>query len=157
MLTKQSTLHPAAHEMNIVPGLHSLLISVPKLVDTDYTSVFNKSGATINDDYTRKISASHPPVLATDDRCRHTCLWKLLLDTQNKDPNKNQPTNVNSPMDGAINVNFDQKSTQQTFLWYHAAVGFPTKETFTKAVLNGNYATWPKLTICWNYPGRIRT
>jgi hypothetical protein len=25
--------------------------------------------------------------------------------------------------------------------------GFPPKETFTRAVCNGNYATWPKLTV----------
>jgi hypothetical protein len=27
------------------------------------------------------------------------------------------------------------------------AAGFPPKETFIRAVCNGNYATWPKLTI----------
>jgi hypothetical protein len=27
------------------------------------------------------------------------------------------------------------------FLWYHAAAGFPPKETFIRAICNGNYAT----------------
>jgi hypothetical protein len=40
-------LRPAAREMNIVPRLHSTLVSVPKLVDAGYTTVFSKEGATI--------------------------------------------------------------------------------------------------------------
>jgi len=67
MLTKHN-LRPAAREMNIVPGLHSTLISVPKLVDAGYTTVFSKAGVMIYDDYTTKITASNPPVLDAD-RC----------------------------------------------------------------------------------------
>lgn len=78
MLTKHN-LRPAAREMNIVPGLHSTLISVPKLADAGYTTVFNKAGAMIYDDYTTKISASNPPVLDAA-RCESTGLWKLPLD-----------------------------------------------------------------------------
>ena len=40
MLTKHN-LRPTACEMNIVPGLHSTLISVPKLMDAGYTTVFS--------------------------------------------------------------------------------------------------------------------
>ncbi len=77
MLMKQN-LRPAAREMNIVPGLHSTLISVPKLADAGYTTVFSKARAAIYDDYTTTISASNPPVLDAE-RCDHTGLWKLLL------------------------------------------------------------------------------
>ena len=49
MLTKHN-LRPAAREMNIVPGLHLTLISVPKLADAGYTTVFSKAGAMIYDD-----------------------------------------------------------------------------------------------------------
>jgi hypothetical protein len=59
MLTKHN-LRPEAKEMKIVPGLHSTLISVPKLADAGYTTVFNKAGAAIYDDYTTTISASNP-------------------------------------------------------------------------------------------------
>ncbi len=47
----------------------------------------------------------------------------------------------------AINIIFDLPSARQNFLWYHAAAGFPPKETFIRVVCNGNYATWPKLTV----------
>jgi len=128
MLTKHN-LRPAAREVNIVPGLHSTLISVPKL------------GAMIYDDYTKKISASNPPVLNAA-RCKSTGLWKLPLDDKTK--KTSIPT---SPTNEAINAIFDLLSARQTFLWYHASAGFPVKEQFIKAVRNGNYATWPKLTI----------
>jgi hypothetical protein len=51
MLTKHN-LRESAREMNIVPGLHSTLISVPKLVDAGYTTVFTKKSTAIYDDYT---------------------------------------------------------------------------------------------------------
>jgi hypothetical protein len=46
-----------------------------------------------------------------------------------------------------INAIFNFPSSHETFLWYHASVGFPPKETFINAIRNGNYATWPKLMV----------
>ena len=94
----------------------------------------------IYDDYTTTISASNPPVPDAD-RCDHTGLWELPLD------DKTKVTNMNSPTNEAINAIFNLPSARQTFLWYHAAAGFPVKESFIKVVRNGNYATWPKLTV----------
>jgi hypothetical protein len=140
MLTKHN-LRPAARKMNIVPGLHLTLFSVPKLADAGYTMVFSKGGAAIYDDYTTTISASNPPILDAD-RCESTGLWKLPLDNNTKE------TNIKSPTNKAINAIFDLPSARQTFLLgYHASAGFPVKEHFIKAVRNGNYATWPKLTV----------
>ncbi len=134
-------LCPAAREMNIVPGLHSTLVSVPKLVsNAGYTTVFSKEGAAIYDDYTTTITADKPPVLEAY-RCNLTGLWKLPLHTEETATNKDPPHNE------AINVIFDLPSARQNFLWYHAAAGFPPKETFIRAICNGNYATWPKLTV----------
>ena len=47
--------------MNIVPGLHSTLVSIPKLADAGYTTVFSKKGAAIYDDHTTTITAGKPP------------------------------------------------------------------------------------------------
>ncbi len=41
MLLKHK-LREGARETNIVPGLHSTLVSVPKIVDKDYIVVFDK-------------------------------------------------------------------------------------------------------------------
>jgi len=64
--------------MNIVPGLHSALVSIPKLAEAGYTTVFNKTGAAIYDDYTTTITATSPPVLESE-RCEQTGMWKLDL------------------------------------------------------------------------------
>ncbi len=42
-------LRPEASKMNIVPNLHSTLISVPKMADGGYIAVFEKSEARIYD------------------------------------------------------------------------------------------------------------
>jgi hypothetical protein len=42
-------LCPTAREMNIVPGPHSTLVSVPKLAEAGYTTIFEHDKATIYD------------------------------------------------------------------------------------------------------------
>ncbi len=44
MLLKHK-IREGARETNIVPGLHTTLVSVPKMVDEDYIVVFNKKSA----------------------------------------------------------------------------------------------------------------
>jgi hypothetical protein len=61
----------AAREMNIVPALHSTLVSVPKLADAGNTTVFSKTGAAIYDDNTTTITTNKPPVLDAN-RCNTT-------------------------------------------------------------------------------------
>jgi hypothetical protein len=39
-----------------------------------------------------------------------------------------------------------QMNHQQAVLYYHAAAGFPPKETFLDAVRTGNYSSWLGLT-----------
>jgi hypothetical protein len=128
--------------MNIVSGLHSALVSIPKLADAGYTTVFNKNGATIYDDETTKITATSLPVLESK-CCEHTRMRTLNLNPETSLPN----TKGQAAPHETINIIFDLPSTRETFLWYHASVGFPPKETFIDAVRNGNYSTWPKLTV----------
>jgi hypothetical protein len=56
-------LHPKASEMNIVPNLHSMLISVPKMADADYFAVFKKKESRIHDATTTIVSATKYPIL----------------------------------------------------------------------------------------------
>jgi hypothetical protein len=58
-------LRKSAREMNIVPGLHSTLISVPELADNNY------SKATIYGALTTMITADQPPILDAP-RCKLT-------------------------------------------------------------------------------------
>jgi hypothetical protein len=75
MLLKDN-LRLVAREMNIVPGFHLALVSIPKLADAGYTTVFSKDGATIYDNETTLITATSPLVLESE-RCKHTGMWKL--------------------------------------------------------------------------------
>jgi hypothetical protein len=141
MLLKHN-LRLSAREMNIFPGLHSALVSIPKLADAGYTTVFNENGAAIYDDETTKITATSPPILESE-RCKHNGMWRLDLNPATLPSTTEAKANSLE----TINVIFELPSTRKTFLWYHASVGFPTKATFIDAVCNRNYSTWPKLTV----------
>ncbi len=135
-------LQPEASKMNIVPNLHSMLISIPKMADADYIAVFNKKEARIYNDMTTIVSASKDPILVAPP-CQDTGLQKLNLDYEVL--GREYPDQFIAGVDKA-NAIFDLPNTQQSLLYHHALVGFPPKETFLAAVWAGNYATWPGLT-----------
>ncbi len=135
-------LRPKASKMNIVPNLHSMLISIPKMADTDYIAVFNKKEARIYKATTIIVSASKDPILVAP-RCQDTGLWKLNLDYEVL--GFKYPDQFITGVDEA-NAIFDLPNTWQSLFYHHALVGFPPKETFLAAVRAGNYATWHGLT-----------
>jgi hypothetical protein len=89
--------------MNVVPGLHSTVVSVPKLADAVYTTVLSKKGAAIYDDHTTTITANKPPVLEAN-RCNLTGLWNPPLHPEGI------AANVEPPHNEAINVIFNLPS-----------------------------------------------
>lgn len=142
MLLKHN-IRNKAREINIIPGMHSTLVSIAKLADEGYTTVIRGATVEIYDDNTTKVTANKPCVLSAP-RCNSTGLWKLPLS-----PNYPAGRNTKAPLQSheeGVNTVFDLPSSRQTFLWYHAAAGFPTKETFLQVVQKGNFTTWPKLT-----------
>jgi hypothetical protein len=60
MLLKHK-IREGAREMNIVPGLHSTLVSVPKMVDEDYIVVFDIKSAKTYDTTTTKTARPRSP------------------------------------------------------------------------------------------------
>jgi len=76
-------LREGAGKMNIVPNLHSTLISVPKMAEHGYIAVFNKTEAKIYDGTTTTITALGEPII-TAPRCDETGLWKMNLDLDYK-------------------------------------------------------------------------
>ena len=82
-------------------------------------------------------------------------LWKIGLEPRDNTGATKSKTTMES-----INALFDLPSTKQTALWYHAAAGWPEKESFLDAIRKGNYATWPGLTVKMmsrHYPESIET
>jgi hypothetical protein len=62
MLLKKK-LQEGAREMNVVPGLHSTLVSIPKFANADYIAVFDKNKANIYDAKTTTITSLADPVI----------------------------------------------------------------------------------------------
>jgi hypothetical protein len=116
--------------MNVVPGLHSTLVSIPKIANVDYIAVFDKHKATIYDATTTTKTALANPIIVAP-RCQTTGLWKLDLDTAVQ---QTQGNTIFLATAEAANTIFDLPNNQQTVLYYHAAAGFPPKETFCNAV-----------------------
>jgi hypothetical protein len=54
-------LWPKSSKIYIVQNLHSMLISIPKMADTDYIAAFNKNEARIYNATTTIVSASKDP------------------------------------------------------------------------------------------------
>jgi hypothetical protein len=142
MLLKHK-LREGAREMNIVPGVHSTLVSAPRIGDKDYIVVFDKKLAKTYNAKTTTIMATAEPILEAP-RCTLTGLWLMPLET--KTNGGNQASNIEGVTERA-NAIFELPSTCQTILYHHALAGFPVKETFLHAVRAGNYITWPGLTI----------
>jgi hypothetical protein len=142
--------------MNIVPNLHSTLISVPKMADADYIKVFDKKEARIYNDMTTILSVSKDPILVAP-RCQDTGLWKLNLDYEVL--GHKYPDQFIVGIDKA-NAVFNLPNTRQSLLYHHALARFPPKETFLAVVLVGNYAMWPSLTttfILKHFPNLDKT
>jgi hypothetical protein len=129
--------------MNIVPNLHSTLISVPKMADHGYIAVFDKMEARIYNGTTTTITTSGDPLIVAP-RCNVTGLWKMELDLDYEILGQEHPNHFIAGVDVA-NAIFDLPNTRPSLMYYHASAGFPVKETFMDAVRAKNYATWPGL------------
>ncbi len=134
-------LQDRAREMNVVPGLHSTLVSIPKMANADYIAVFDEHKATIYDVTTTMITALANPVVVAP-QCQTTGLWRLDRDSAVQETQDNTIFLATAEMANTI---FDLPNNQQTVLYYHTAVGFPPKETFLDAVHAVNYTMWPGL------------
>ncbi len=125
-------LRAGAGKMNIVPNLHSTLISVPKMADHGYIAVFDKKEARIYDETTTTITALEEPIIVAP-RCKDTGLWEMELDSDFEILGREHPEQFVAGVDKA-NAIFDLPSTHQSLMYFHAAAGFPVEETFLDAV-----------------------
>jgi hypothetical protein len=130
--------------MNIVPNLHSTLINVPKMAAHGYIAVFDKKEAKIYDGTTTTITALGEPIIVSP-RCKDMGLWNMNLNPDYKILGRTSSDQFIAGVDVA-NAIFNLPNSRQSLMYFHAAAGFPTKETFTDAVRASNYTTWPGLT-----------
>jgi hypothetical protein len=140
--TQKHNLWPRANEVNIVPNLHSTLISIPKMANANYVTVFDKDKASVYNTTTTTLTASKDPLLAAP-CCHSTGLWKFILDFQLNAGDYPDQIIVDVDKENAI---FNLPNNRQMLLYLHAVAGFPPEETFLSAARAGNYAMRPSLT-----------
>ena len=127
-------LSDEARRANILPGLTKSLISVNKMAENGYTTIFRpgNEGVTFHKKGTLTITTSEPPVLQGCKR-RGENLWTVSVPT------------TKSTREKAADV-YNLPSIAQTIKYLHAAAGYPTEDTWIKAIKAGNYISWPGLT-----------
>ena len=126
-------LSEKAREADILPGLKTPLISVNKMAEEGYTTIFHpgEEGVTVHKHGTVTITTTKPPVLQGCKK-KGAKLWTISADDEQNTEKANKV--------------YDLPSISQTVKYLHAAAGFPTEETWIKAIKAGNYATWPTIT-----------
>ena len=133
------TLTDKAREAHVLPDLKAnSLISVPKLADEGYTTIFlaGQKGVVVYKANDIAFTSTGAPVLQG---CRDlTGLWKISGRQEN--------VNAVSRENEQTNNVYDLPSTETVIRFLHAAAGFPVKATWITAIKNGHYASWPNLT-----------
>jgi hypothetical protein len=76
--------------------------------------------------------------ILTGQRDRESGLWRAPLESS-------IPLQI-APEHYAHNV-YEQKSIQDTITYLHACCFSPVQDTWFKAIQNGNFATWPSITV----------
>jgi hypothetical protein len=127
-------LSSEAREANILPGLTKSLLSVNKMAENGYTTIFqpDNEGVTIHKKGTLTIMTSEPLVLQVCKK-KGAKLWTVSAAATDNECKK------------VANV-YDIPSINQTIKYLHAAAGYPVEDTWVKAINVGNYSTWPGLT-----------
>ena len=159
--TKQAThtaiipfelLSDDARKADVLPGLRpNSLISVGKLADADYTTIFHPrgEGVTVHEKNTVRVQLLREPALQGWRDANG--LWQLSRD--------NEKPIIHPRSEVAANV-YSLPSIPQIIRYLHAAAGFPTKDSWIKAIKNGNYATWPGITaesVSKHFPESVET
>jgi hypothetical protein len=126
-------LSQKAREADILPGLKTPLLSINKMAEEGYTTIFHpgEKGFTVHKHGTVAITTAEPSILQGCKK-KGAKLWTISADgEQNKE---------------SANKVYDLPLISPTVKYLHAAAGFPTEETWIKAIKAGNYITWPTIT-----------
>ena len=132
------TLPKRAKEVDVLPRLQQSLLSVGKLADEGYTTVFHPRdrGVTIHKEGTLTLTPTAPAEI--QGWRANTGLWEVGV---NNEKRKSSTLTEES----AQNVH-SLPSTLAAVRFLHAAAGFPTQATWIAAIKAGNFVTWPGLT-----------
>ena len=110
-------LSEAAQEADVLPGLKRSLMSVNKMSEEGYTTIFHsgEEGVTIHQEGYNSITMTEPPVLHGH-KLNGEKLW--TVSARNKKHKQEEASNV-----------YSLPSIPQSIKYLHAAAGFPVNET----------------------------
>ena len=138
-------LREPARTVDMVPDLkHNSLLSASKFADANYTTVLTPTEVLIYDGDDLTLQINKEAILRG--WREPSGLWRVPLTTNNNNT-KAEYVLLSKQTEQAINNVYELPSIAETIRYLHACAGFPTKATWVKAIQNGNYATWPGLTI----------
>jgi hypothetical protein len=122
-----------AREADVLPGLKTALMSVNKMAEEGYTTIFHprEEGVTMHKLGTLTIAVTEPPILQGC-KPKGAKFWTILVKSEK---NTEQANNA-----------YDLPSISQTVRYHHTSAGFPVADTWIKAIKAGNYNTWPTIT-----------
>ena len=129
-----------------MPGLaRNSLLSASKFADAKYVTYLTPDKV-FDDLWDLKLTITQEEILKGW-QCKTTGLWRvpltLVMFEKKEDTILLDRTNPKH----AINSAYKLPSTEQLIRYLHACAGYPTKETWVKAIRAGNYVSWPGLTI----------
>jgi hypothetical protein len=127
---KLPLLPHAVRQARILPGLtqHSLL-SVGQICD---------SGCAMTSTATQVTVKNGELTIFTGQRDKESGLWRVPLETS-------IPLQI-APEHHAHNL-YEQRFIQDTITYLHACCFSPMQDTWLKAIQNGNFSTWPSVTV----------
>jgi hypothetical protein len=135
-------LSDQARNAHILPNLkNASLISLGQLADDNCITILSKNNINIykNNNINKHHTDQLTNKILSGPRNKSDGLWDIILPTSQ---NLHSQTSLNT--NHQINAIIRKDQTKQDLATYlHASAGFPSISTFTKAIKNGNFLTWP--------------
>ena len=140
-------LNDRARELDVLPDLkHNSLLSVCKLADAGYTTVFRPEDGGVSVHWADDIRIDIKKEAILQGWRDESGLWRVPIKDDVKNPNTDTLLIDRPLLKQAVNNVYELASTEKQIRYLHAALGFPTKATLLKAIRKKFLTSWPGLT-----------
>ena len=122
---------------HVMPSFKHTLLGIGKICDADCKVVFTKEAVVV-------YNAQQQPILSGWRETTGAKLWRIALSPEKGNLAPIPATATRSTLQ-AYSA-YDLPSVEALVKYFHAAAGFPVKDTWLKAIKNNNYVSWTGLT-----------
>ena len=124
---------------HVMPGFRENLVGIGPMCDAGYTVSFTDEAVVISKD-------DGIPILHGWREQDGPKLWRILL-LPDHDSVKTVVTDPTTQRESLVAYSaYDLPSVEALVRYFHAAAGFPVKDTWLSAIKAGHFASWPGLT-----------